>query len=165
MYNQSLGRFGSVDVAPVWRVNSGGVYSLTASIPLPAVQRARNPGYPSADINAATRETVFFGDRGAYDFKGYGVLDLATSYNLAVWRTVRPWLKVEVYNLLNNTKMIAWDRTVTANAASTLDANGIPTGYVQGPRFGQATAGNHFPQPWPGQNGARAVRLAFGLRF
>jgi hypothetical protein len=165
MYNQSLGRFGSVDVAPVWRVNSGGVYSLTASIALPAVQRARNPGYPSADINAATRETVFFGDRGAYDFKGYGVLDLATSYNLAVWRTVRPWLKVEVYNLLNNTKMIAWDRTVTANAASTLDANGIPTGYVQGPRFGQATAGNHFPQPWPGQNGARAVRLAFGLRF
>ena len=165
MYNQSLGRFGSVDVAPVWRVNSGGVYSLTANIALPAVQRARNPGYPTADINAATRETVFFGNRGAYDFKGYGLLDLATSYNLSVWRTLRPWFKVEVYNLLNNTKLIAWDRTVTANAASTLDANGIPTGYLQGPRFGQPTAGNHFPQPWPGQNGARAVRLAFGVRF
>jgi hypothetical protein len=165
MYNQSLGRFGSVDMAPVWRVNSGGVYSLTANIALPAIQRTRNPGYPAADINAATRETVFFGDRGAYDFKGYGVLDLATSYNLSVWRTLRPWFKVEVYNLLNNTKLIAWDRTVTANAASTLDANGIPTGYLQGPRFGQATAGNHFPQPWPGQNGARAVRLAFGMRF
>jgi hypothetical protein len=165
MYNQSLGRFGSVDVAPVWRVNSGGVYSLTANIALPAVQRARNPGYPAADINPTTRETVFFGERGGYDFKGYGMLDLATSYNLSVWRTLRPWFKVEVYNLLNNTKLIAWDRTVTANATSTLDANGIPTAYVQGPRFGQATAGNHFPQPWPGQNGARAVRLAFGVRF
>ena len=165
MYNQSLGRFGSVDLAPVWRVNSGGVYSLTASIPLPAVQRARNPGYPTADINAATRETVFFGERGVYDFKGYGVVDLAASYNLAVWRTLRPWFKVEVYNLLNNTKMIAWDRTVTANGASTLDANGIPTDFIRGARFGQATAGNHFPQPWPGQNGARAVRLAFGIRF
>ena len=165
MYTQSLGRFGSVDLAPIWRVNSGGVYSLTASIALPAVQRARNPGYPTADINPGTRETVFFGERGAYDFKSYGILDLATSYNLSVWRTLRPWFKVEIYNLLNNTKLIAWDRTVTANAASTLDADGIPTGYLQGPRFGQATAGNHFPQPWPGQNGARAVRLAFGVKF
>jgi hypothetical protein len=165
MYNQSLGRFGSIDVAPLWRVNSGGVYSLTANIPLPDVQRARNPGYPTADINAATREVVFFGERGAYDFKGYGVLDLATSYNLAVWRSLSPWFKVEVYNLLNNTKQIAWDRTVAANNASPLDANGIPTDYIEGPRFGRATLGNHFPQPYPGQNGARTVRLAFGVRF
>ena len=164
-YNQSLGRFGSVDVAPLWRVNSGGVYSLTANIAVPAVQGARNPGYPAADINPAVRETVFFGERGAYDFKGYGVLDLATTYNLTVWRTLRPWFKVEVYNLLNNTKTIAWDRTITANAASPLDANGIPTDYIRGARFEQPTAGNHFPQPWPGQNGSRAVRLAFGVRF
>jgi hypothetical protein len=165
MYNQSLGRFGSVDLSPIWRVNSGGVYSLTASIPLPAVQRARNPGYPTADINAATRETVFFGDRGGYDFKGYGVMDLAATYNLTVWRTLRPWFKVELYNLFNNQKLIAWDRTVTANNASTLDANGIPTDYIRGARFGQATAGNHFPQPFPGQNGGRLVRIAFGARF
>ena len=108
---------------------------------------------------------MFFGERGAYDFKGYGVVDFAATYNLTVWRTLRPWFKAEVYNLLNNTKLIAWDRTVTANAASPLDANGIPTDYIRGARFGQATAGNHFPQPWPGQNGARAVRLAFGVRF
>ena len=165
MYNQSFGRFGSVDLAPIWRMNSGGVYSLTANIALPAVQRARNPGYPTADINAATREIVFFGDRGAYDFEGYGVMDLAATYNLTVWRTLRPWFKVEVYNLFNNQKMIAWDRTVTANNASPLDANGIPTDYIRGARFGQATAGNHFPQPWPGQNGGRAVRIAFGARF
>jgi hypothetical protein len=165
IYNQSLGRFGSVDVSPLWRVNSGGVYSLTASIAVPAVQRARNPGYPAGDFGAAARETVFFGERGAYDLKGYGVMDLAASYNIAIWRTLRPWFKIEIYNLFNNTKQIGWDRTVTANAASALDANGIPTEYVQGPRFGQATAGNHFPQPWPGQNGARAVRLAFGARF
>ena len=93
------------------------------------------------------------------------MVDFAATYNLSVWRTLRPWFKAEIYNLLNNTKLIAWDRTVTANAAATLDANGISTAYLQGPRFGQATAGNHFPQPWPGQNGARAVRLAFGVRF
>jgi len=165
IYNQPLGRFGSVDVSPLWRVNSGGVYSLTASIPLPAVQRARNPGYPAGDINAATRETVFFGERGAYDFEGYGLMDLSASYNLTVWRSLRPWFKVEIYNLLNNQKLIAWDRSVTANAAGPLDANGIPQDYVKGPRHGQGTAGNHFPQPYPGQNGGRAVRMAFGARF
>lgn len=165
IYSQSLGRFGSVDVAPLWRVNSGGVYSLTTAIRVPAVQLARNPGYPSGEINAATRETVFFGERGAYDFKGYGLVDLAASYNLAIWRSLRPWFKVELYNLLNNQKQIAWDRTVTANATGPIDANGIPRDYLQGPRFGQATSGAHFPQPYPGQNGGRAIRVAFGARF
>jgi hypothetical protein len=164
-YVQSLGRFGSVDVSPLWRVNSGAVYNLTANIPVPAAQRARNPGYPAADFNATTREVVFFGERGEYSFRGYGVLDLATSYNVAIWRSLRPWFKLEIYNLLNNTKQIAWDRTVTPDPASPLDANGIPTGYIEGPRFGQPTAGNHFPQPYPGQNGARAIRVAFGIRF
>jgi hypothetical protein len=164
-YSQSLGRFGSVDVSPLWRVNSGGVYSLTTAIRVPAAQLARNPGYPANDINAATRETVFFGDRGGYDFKGYGVMDLAASYNLAVWKSARPWFKVEIYNLFENQKLIAWDKTVAVDPASALDANGIPTGYVKGPRFGQATAGNHFPQPYIGQNGGRTIRIAFGTRF
>jgi hypothetical protein len=165
VYNQGLGRFGSFDIAPLWRVNSGGVYSLTASRTISAAQLANNPGYPSAEISAATRQTVFFGERGEYDFKGYGVMDLATSYNLAVWKTVKPWVKLEVYNLFNNQKQIAWDRTVSADPASALDANGIPTGYLTGPNFGKATAGNHFVQPYLGQNGGRALRVAFGVRF
>jgi hypothetical protein len=164
VYSQGLGRFGSVDLAPMWRVNSGGVYSLTSAIRIPAVQLARNPGYPVNDVNPMVRETAFFGERGQYDFKGYGVMDFAASYNLAVWKSLRPWFKFEVYNAFNNQKLIAWDKTVTANTA-VLDANGIPTGYVEGPRFGQATSGNQFPQPYPGQNGGRAIRVAFGARF
>ena len=78
---------------------------------------------------------------------------------------MQPWFKVEVYNLLNNQKQIAWDRTVSVDATSTLDDNGLRTGYTQGPRFGQATAGTHFPTPYPGQNGGRAFRIAFGARF
>jgi outer membrane receptor protein involved in Fe transport len=164
-YTQGLGRFGSVDVSPLWRVNSGGVYSLTASVPVTAQMLARNPGYATADINASSRRTVFFGERGASDFKGYGVMDLAASYNLAVWRALRPWFKVEVYNLFDNTKLIAWDKTVSVDALSALDANGLRTGYVQGPRFGQATAGTMFPMPYAGQNGGRAFKMAFGVRF
>ena len=162
--SQGLGRFGSLDLAPIWRVNSGGVYSLTASIPVPARQLARNPGYPASDISAATRQTVFFGDRGGYDLKGYGVMDLAGTYNAPAWKSVQPWFKVEVYNLLNNLKQIAWDRTISVDP-SALDANGIPTGYIKGPRFGQATSGAHFPQPYLGQNGGRTLRMAFGVRF
>jgi hypothetical protein len=54
---------------------------------------------------------------------------------------------------------------VSANTSGPLDANGIPTTYVQGPRFGQATSDNQFPAPYAGQNGGRAVRMAFGIRF
>jgi hypothetical protein len=162
---QPLGRFGAFDVAPLGRVNSGTIYSLTASIPVPRAQLARNPGYPANDLNPFVRETVYFGERGSGQFKGYGVLDLAVTYRIPVWRTLAPWAKVEIYNALNNQKQIAWDRTVAASAADGLDANGIPVGYIPGPRFGQATADNHYPQPFLGQNGGRAVRMAFGLRF
>ena len=164
-FAHALGRFGSVDVTPLWRVNSGQVYSLTVSRPITAAQLARNPGYPVTDLSAATRQTIFFGDRGDGQYKGYGVMDLATSYSLAAWKTVSPWVKLEVYNLFNNQKQIAWDRTVSADPASPLDASGIPTGYLPGPKFEQATAGTHYPQPYAGQNGGRALRVAFGLRF
>ncbi len=164
-YGQSLGRFGSLDLTPLWRVNSGGVYSHTASLATPAQLLANNPGYGASDVSAATRQTVFFGERGAYDYKGYGVMDFAATYNLAVWRTLRPWFKVEVFNMFENQKQIAWDRTVAANAASALDANGYRTDVTQGPRYGQATAGTHFPQPYANQTGGRAFRVAFGTRF
>ena len=92
-------------------------------------------------------------------------MDLATSYNLAVWKSARPWVKLEVYNLFNDQKQIAWDKTIAVDPASARDANGIPTGYVQGPQFGQATNGNQFPQPYLGQNGGRTLKIAFGTRF
>jgi outer membrane receptor protein involved in Fe transport len=164
-YHQSLGRAGSLDVAPIWRVDSGLAYSHTVAIPLTAVQLARNPGYPSININPAVRQTVFFGSRGEHGFKGFGVLDLAATYAIPVWKSAMPWLKAELYNVLNNSKQIAWDRTVTADPSSPVDASGIPTGYVRGPRYGTATTDSQFPQPYPGQNGGRTFRLAFGIRF
>ena len=165
VYTQTMGRFGSLDLSPIWRVNSGRTYNLTATLPLTAAQLARNPGYPTNDINPSVRETIYFGERGAYSFKGYGVVDLAATYAIPVWKSASPWFKVEMYNVLNNQKQIAWDKTVTANRAGTLDANGIPVEYIKGARFGQATNDNQFPQPYTGQNGGRAVRIAFGARF
>jgi hypothetical protein len=167
IYSQSMGRFGALDFSPIWRVNSGRAYSLTANIPIPAAQLARNPGYPANDISGGVREAVYFGDRGQYFFKGYGVVDLAATYRIPVWKSAAPWFKVEIYNALNNQKQIAWDKTITAvrTAGAPLDANGVPTTYTQGPRFGTATSDTMFPQPFNGTNGGRAMRIAFGARF
>jgi hypothetical protein len=166
IYTQRMGRFGGVDLSPVWRVNSPQVYSLLATnVPISTVELARNPGYPANDINAASSHDVFFGERGSQDFAGYGVLDFSATYQIPVWKTVRPWLKVELFNALNNQKLVKWDTTVTPDANSAVDANGLRTGFVQGPRFHTATQDDHFPQPIPGTNGGRLFRMAFGIRF
>ena len=165
IYGQELGRFGSVDLSPIWRVNSGRAYSLTSRIRLPAEQLAQNPGYPANDINPFVREEIYYGDRGAYDFKGYGVVDLAATYRIPVWHTAAPCFKVEIYNALNNQKTIRWDTTVGIDPSGSFDANGIATGFVEGPRYGTATSDGQFPQPYAGQNGGRAFRAAFGVRF
>ena len=165
IYTQRLGRFGSVDLSPIWRVNSGNAYSHTARIRLTPEQLALNPGYPAGDINRFVRETIFFGSRGQYDFKGYGLVDLAATYSIPVWGSAAPWFKVEIYNAFNNQKLIRWDGTVGVDPNSPDDANGIATGFVEGPRYGTATSDGQFPQPYAGQNGGRAFRAAFGVRF
>jgi hypothetical protein len=164
-------RFGSVDLSPILRVDSGRTFSYSAaSVPLSAIELARNPGYPANNINANTTQTLFFGDRGAGQFLGYGLLDFAGTYSIPVWRTVKPWIKFEVYNVLNNQKLIAWDTAITADNNSPKDANGLPTAYVKGANFGTATSDviltvPAYPQPIPGTNGGRLFRMAFGLRF
>jgi hypothetical protein len=163
VYNQPLGRFGSLDMVPMWRYNSALTYSLTAVVPLSSVQLASNPGY--ARLPGGGSQTVFFGERGTGEFKGYGLVDFAASYHIPVWRTLRPWIKVEVFNVLNNQKLIAWNTTVNPDATSAVDANGLPTGYVRVNSFGAARSNADFPRPMPGVDGGRTFQMAFGLRF
>lgn len=166
-YRQGLGHFGSVDVTPLWRYNSALTYSLAAaSVPLSAIQRSRNPGYarlPGSGANGS--QTLFFGERGSQEFAGYGLFDLAATYQVPVWKTLRPWVKLEVLNALNNDKLIKWDTTITVDPNSALDADGLPTSYIKGPRFGTGTATSNYPAPRPGMTGGRTIMAAFGLRF
>ena len=166
-YQVELGRFGSFDVTPMWRYNSALTYSLVAnSVPLSAVQRGRNPGYarlPGSGTNGS--QALFFGERGSEEFAGYGLVDVGVTYQIPVWRAVRPWLKLEVLNALNNDKLIAWDTTITVDPASALDADGLPTGFLRGPRFGQGTSTAAYPRPRPGLTGGRTFLGAFGIRF
>jgi hypothetical protein len=166
-YTLAMGRFGAIDLSPIWRVDSGHVFSYIASqVPLTAIELARNPGYPANDINANTAQDLFFGQRGAGQFPGYGVLDFAAGYNIPVWKSARPWIKFEVYNVLDNEKLIGWDVTVTPDPNSPKDASGLPTGYIKGANFGKAIQDTgSFPQPVPGTIGGRLFRMALGFRF
>ena len=154
-YNASLGRFGSFTFAPIYRYNSGRTYSLVLNNqPLTPVQQGMNPGYAGAPV-----QQVFFGERGSQSFNGFSLMDVAVTYRVPVWRSAQPWIKFEAFNVLNNQKLIAWDTTITADASSPRDEFGLPTGYVEGPRFGQATANSHYPAPRPGADGGQSVRL------
>jgi hypothetical protein len=77
-YNPSLGRYGSLNVAPIVRYNSARTYSLVLNgQPLSAIQAARNPGYAGTPT-----QQIFFGERGSQSFKGFAVLDLAATYGI-----------------------------------------------------------------------------------
>jgi hypothetical protein len=161
-YNLGLGRFGSFDITPMWRYNSALTYSLAAnSVPLSTVQRARNPGY----ARVPTSQTLFFAERGSEEFAGYGLVDLGVTYQVPVWKTLKPWVKLEVLNALSNDKLITWDTAITVDPASALDADGLPTGYLKGARFGQGTSTANYPRPRPGLTGGRTYMGAFGFRF
>ena len=61
------------------------------------MQLARDPGY--ARLPDGGTQTIYFGDRGAQTFNGLALLDLAATYQIPVFRTVSPWVKVEILNL------------------------------------------------------------------
>ena len=90
-------------------MNSGLVYSLSAPITLTPIQLARNPGY--ARLPGGGAQTLFFGERGSQDYEPYGLLDFSATYTIPVWKTVRPWVKAEIYNvtLAGATGKIAFD--------------------------------------------------------
>ncbi len=164
VYALDAGRFGSFDIAPLWRYNSGTTYSLVATgVPLSAWQVAQNPGYARTP-NGGT-QTLFFGERGSQFFDGYGLVDLAVTYGVPAWKSMKPWVKVEVLNALNNQELVSWDTTIAVDPASAKDAFGLPTGYVKGARFGQATSNGNYARPRPGLDGGRTVFVAIGARF
>jgi hypothetical protein len=162
-YNFGLGSMGDLGVSGLWRVDSARVYSLTATVPLTTTQASilANAGYP----DAPSPNVVYFGDRGSQSFNGYALFDTSINYSVPVLRTLRPYLKFDVYNLFNNQKMISWNTSVIPNPNSPKDSLGLATGYLPGPLYGQATSTSNFPTPFSGQTGGRTFIVAAGFRF
>ena len=76
---------------------------------------------------------MFFGERGANFFKGFQVWDLAATYNVPVFQTLRPYVNLSLFNAFNNQKLIRWNTTVTPDPTSPVDENGLRTGFARGP--------------------------------
>ncbi len=110
-------------------------------------------------------QDVYFGDRGSEFFKGYGLFDTSINYNVPVFRSLRPWVKLDIYNLFNNLKQIAWNTTVNQDPNSPVDSLGLATGYTKGSKFGQATSNTNFPAPIGTTIGGRTFAVAVGFRF
>jgi len=177
VYNLGMGHAGTLSVSGLWRVDSGLAYSLVAiNQPLTTVQRSliAAAGYP--DSPSTVGNMVFFGDRGSQTFPGYGLFDTSINYNIPVWNHVSPWVKLDIFNLFDNQKLIAWNTTITPNRNGPVDNLGLPTTYIQGAAFGTATGNtvsnlnntgfNAYPLAFSGgTRGGRTFRLAVGIRF
>jgi hypothetical protein len=162
IHSFSMGRAGHASVSGLWRLQSGEVYSLRATNQsLTGAQQVLLSRYP----NIPRSQTVYFGSRGSQDFLGYGLVDTSINYDVPVFHSLRPWLKFDVFNLLDNLKQVKWNTTVRQNGATAKDNLGLSTGYTLGPNYGKAEANSDFPTPVAGVDGGRTFRVAFGLRF
>jgi hypothetical protein len=92
-------------------------------------------------------------------------VDVAATYSVPVWQSLRPWVKLEVLNALNNQKLISWNTSITADNAGPKDENGLPLNYIKSAAFGTASGPASYPRPRPGLDGGRTVMLAAGIRF
>jgi hypothetical protein len=163
IYNMDLDRLGDVSFSGLVRVESGASYSLAATgVPLTDIQEdiLAAAGY----VDDPGEQTLYFGERGSETFPSHGLLDLSVNYDIPVFRSLRPWLKFDVFNVLDNDKLIAFDTTVLPDPNSPLDSLGRPTGFIRDDTFGQATGSGDYPASL-GEAGGRAFRVAFGLRF
>lgn len=154
-YDVGLGRAGRATLGVGYRYDSPTTYSLLSnSVPITAIQRAKNPGY----ANIPTTQTLFYAERGSEFFEAAHLLGFALTYDLPSLKTVRPWVKLDVRNAFNAQPLIQSDTTTTPNNAGPVDALGLPLEYVKGANFGKGTSNVHYPVP-------REFRVSVGFRF
>ena len=158
VYTLGMGAAGDLDIGAFWRYDSAENYSLASSSfrRTPQQQAILDElGY----VDGPSSRTIYYSaGRGSEFYDGSGRLDLSLHYDVPVWESLRPWIKIEWYNLTNNDKLIFWNTTVRPDLGGPRDALGIPTTYMQGPRFGEATSAGHY-------RSARSFLVAAGFRF
>jgi hypothetical protein len=165
-YLFDFGAFGGLDASLLWRYNSAQTYSLFATaVPLSAIQRARNPGYALPP----TSQTLFFDERGTEYFDDAHQFDVGIAYNIPIFKTLRPWVKLDVLNLFNDQSLVQANTTITPDPASPVDADGLATGFIRGAQFGTGTQNSHYPRAGANPGGdslyARTYLVTFGVRF
>jgi len=155
IYDFDLHRAGSLSLSLLGSYHSPLTYSLVATaVPLTAEQMARDPGYAAPPRT----QSVYFGGRGSQEFKAWTTFDVAIHYGVPIFRSLSPYLKVDVRNVLNDRTLIGWDSTVFPDPNSPKDALGLATGYIKASTFGTARSNLDYPIP-------REYRFSMGIRF
>ena len=153
-YGLSFGKAGDLDLTLLFRYDSPLTYSHTARMPLTEQQRSRDPGY----ANPPFAQVVYFDGRGTQTFDDLKAFDFVSMYQIPVWRSVEPWIKLQVRNLFNTTPKLTWDTTVQADFGGPVDGDGIPTQFIESPTYGEALSPSDY---YPG----REILLSLGIRF
>jgi outer membrane receptor protein involved in Fe transport len=155
-YQLGVGKLGNVDVGWAYRYDTPLSFSyLATGVPLTEIQESLLTGYASTPGT----QNVYFGGRGTGLFDNPSHLfDLAVTYSLPVLGTLRPYVKLDMRNVFNRTPLISYDTTVDPDFDGPVDALGLPTQYLRGPNFGEATGNGDYPLP-------REFRIALGFRF
>ena len=159
-------KIGNFNFGVIYNYDSGTSYSFrTLNQRYTPIQLARDPGYLGP---LPTSQTVYFGPRGTGTFPGQSRFDLAFTYDIAIWRSIAPWIQLRVINLVNTSYRTGFSTTVLGcktpdqagcNGAAPLDANGLPTTFTTvGTNFGTSTANSQFQQ-------SRTLTLSGGIRF
>ncbi len=155
IYNFDLHRGGALSLSLLGQYNSPLTYSLAATgVPLTATQQALGAAY----AQLPQTQTIFFGSRGSQEFKAWTTFNVAALYSVPIFRSLSPYIKVDVRNVLNDHTLIAWDTTVTPDPNSPKDALGLPTGFIKSANFGKAQSNLNYPIP-------REYRFSAGIRF
>ncbi len=155
IYNFQLGRGGVLSLGGLFRLDSGLAFSHAASnVALSDIQVARGAGY----ANLPSAQPLFFGGRGTGTFEGSTLFDFTVNYELPIYKTARPFVKLELRNAFNQQPLIAFNTTISPDPNSPLDASGLPTGFIRGPLFGRVTSNSDSPIP-------REFLASVGFRF
>jgi len=156
-YDLGLGRAGDVVASVLYRFDSGSAFSIRSTgQALTSVQRAiGNSLYP----DLPTSQTIFYSQgRGSERFENAHLFDVALTYDVPIYKRLKPWVKFEARNVFNKTPLISTNITTRPDPNSPRDALGIPTGFIKGSSFGKATATGNFPFP-------REFFVSTGIRF
>ena len=158
IYTLGMGSFGNLDVGGFWRYDSAENYSLASSnFRVTPEQQAILDDLDYVD-GPSSRTLYYSAGRGSELYDGSARFDLSLHYDIPVWRRLRPWVKIEWYNLTNNARLISFNTTIRPEMEGPRDALGIPTTYVEGDRFGEATSAGDY-------RAARSFLIAWGFRF
>lgn len=161
IYSLDPGGKGTLSFSGLVRFESGRPYSsVIRDYPITDTQAALLSAYPDPPLS----QDLFFGERGAQTFPSYALLDVSANYDVPVFRALRPWVKVDLFNLLNNDKLVGYSTTIVPVPDGPVDSLGLPTTFQNASSFGSPRGTNDYPRSLA-ENGGRTLRISFGLRF